>query len=218
MKFSTVLFDLDGTLIDTKPGVLRSVRTTLRELGVPEPEEKQLIKFLGPPLKVCFTEIIGLGPDDADRAMAIFRHDLIESGNAFDCNVYPGMPELLGRLRDGGVKLGVATSKLESLAVKILAKKGIAEYFGAVSGSPIDDPAFTKADSIRGAVARIPGARADRTCALVGDRLYDAGGAKQAGITGIGVGYGFGSPQEIASAGFDLTAADMGALSSLLLS
>ena len=201
MRYDTVLFDLDGTLIDTKPGVLRSARTVTAMLGVPVPEEKQLVKFLGPPLHVCFTDVIGMSPELADKAIPLFRRDLIESGNAFDCEPFPGIPELLSKLKSAGIKLGVATSKVTPLAIKVLGKNGLLDYFLTVSGSPADDPSFTKSDSVRGAVDNIPGAEYPRTV-LVGDRHYDAQGAAGAGVDSIGVLYGYGAREEILSGGF----------------
>lgn len=216
MRYDTVLFDLDGTLIDTKPGVLRSARTTLRILGIPVPEEKQLEKFLGPPLHVCFTDVIGMSPELADKAVPIYRRDLVESGNAFNCKPFDGIPELMQNLKSAGVKLGVATSKVTPLAIKVLEKTGLLGYFLTVSGSPADEPTFTKADSISHAVSDIPGAECAGTV-LIGDRSYDAQGAARAGTDSVGVLYGYGTRDEILSSGFTHVCTDASDLGRFLL-
>lgn len=216
MNYQTILFDLDGTLIDTKPGIFKSLKTTLAALGITPPPDEKLTLFLGPPLRDCFLHVIGLTPELTDQAVAIFRRDLMESGNAFDCRVFDGMPQLLDHLKSARFKLGVATSKETSLAALVLDKMGIRDYFDAVSGTHVGNLASSKADSIRLAIAGIDGA-APATTVLVGDRCYDAQGAVQAGIESIGVFYGYGSAEEISANPFTHTVPTVAELEKFLL-
>lgn len=216
MNYQTILFDLDGTLIDTKPGVFKSLKTTLAALDITPPSDEKLTLFLGPPLRECFMQVIGLTPELTDRAVSIFRRDLMASGNAFDCRVFDGIPQLLGQLKKAGFKLGVATSKVTYLAELVLDKMEIRNYFDAIEGAPTDQPGASKADSIRRAIAGIAVAE-PRTTVLVGDRCYDAQGAVQAGVESIGVFYGYGSPEEIQANPFTYTVPTVRALEKFLL-
>jgi phosphoglycolate phosphatase len=216
MRFETVLFDLDGTLIDTKPGVFKSLKTTLAALDIALPPDETLVLFLGPPLRECFSKVIGLSPALTDKAIEIFRLDLTESGNAFDCNVFEGIPALLEKLKAAGIKLGVATSKVNYLAEMVLTRKGINHYFSAICGAPSDNSKATKTDSILSALDNIDGA-CPETSVLIGDRIFDAQGAAQSGISSIGVFYGYGSAEEIKTSPFTFTAATVADLGRMLL-
>ena len=198
MKYRTVLFDLDGTLLDTRPGIIRSMKATLDRLGIRQPPEESLNAFIGPPLRDCFTAVCGLSDDIADRAVEIYRRHLVESGGIYDCNVYPGIPQLLGKLKSSGCRLGVATSKATWLARDVLAHKGLAAFFDTISGS--QERGDTKAESIRQALARL--ASGKDGAVLVGDRKFDAQGARETGIDCIGVRYGYGTAAELSASPF----------------
>ena len=203
MRYHIVLFDLDGTLIDTKPGILKSARETLRMMGATPPPDSEFEKFLGPPIKQCFTDVCGLSPEDAEKAVSLYRRHLVESGNVYDCAPFAGIPELLQALKKAGCRLGVATSKAQHLAVTVLAHTGLTGYFDAICGPDGQNPGATKADSIRFALSCL-GAGADGPAVLAGDRCYDAQGAAQTGIDSIGVYYGYGERWEIEESAFTL--------------
>ena len=198
MKYGTILFDLDGTLLDTRPGVIHSMKATLDRLGIAYPPEDSLDAFMGPPLRECFTDVCGLSGDAADRAVQIYRRHLVESGDIYDCSAYPGIPELLGKLKAAGCRLGVATSKTDYVARDVLSHKGLAAFFDTVSGAP--KQGGTKADVIRQAFARL-GIGKDGAV-LIGDRKFDAQGARETGIDCIGVRYGYGSADELDACAF----------------
>lgn len=198
MRYQTVLFDLDGTLLDTRPGIIRSMKATLDRLGVAYPPEESIDAFMGPPLRECFTDVCGLSDDLADKAVKIYRRHLVESGGVYNCNVYPGIPELLGKLKSAGCRLGVATSKATWLARDILLHKGLAAFFDTISGAP--EQGGTKAEVIRQALARLASGK-DGTV-LVGDRKFDAQGARETGIDCIGIQYGYGTAAELSTSAF----------------
>lgn len=216
MRYKTILFDLDGTLIDTKPGILKSVKATLLILGITPPPDDALVRFLGPPTKQSFTDVCGLSPQLADKAAAIYRRHLVESGNIFDCTVYEGIGGLLMALKSAGLRLGVATLKAEPIAAMVLDHTGLTDYFDAVCGPAVDNLGATKADSIMLALTRIEDADM-KTSVLIGDRCYDAHGAAQAGIDSIGVFYGYGTREEIKANPFTLTCETVKDLETLLL-
>jgi phosphoglycolate phosphatase len=217
MRYNTVLFDLDGTLVDTKPGIIKSAELTFKEMNMALPPDEILSLFPGPPLFECFNEVCGLSEELSKKAVPIYRRILLESGNIFNCIVYDGITGLLEELKGSGVRLGVATSKRDHLAAMVLSHLGIADYFDAVCGALTDYPVCTKAESILRALSLIGGS-VPQASVIVGDRMFDAHGAVQAGIDSIGVYYGYGSAQEIDSSPFTFTVTDVGGIGELLRS
>ncbi|HEX3027440.1 MAG TPA: HAD hydrolase-like protein [Clostridia bacterium] len=213
-NYEIVLFDVDGTLLDTKPGILRCVKKALTGLGIPIPPESKLNLFMGPPIKYCFTDVCGLDEETAEQAIRLFRADYEETG-LYQSTVYDGVRPLLENLSFRGLRLGVATSKAEHMAATVLKYHGLSDYFEAVGGAPRLNYQSTKADSIRSAL-RDMNAPLNRKTVLVGDRKFDAEGAKQTGIDNIGVLYGYGPREEILSC-FGQYAATTSELEKLIL-
>jgi hypothetical protein len=135
-----VMFDLDGTLIDSTPGIWASVRAAAAVLSLPEPTREQLRGMIGPPLQDGFALVLGVPPDDVPRAVAAYRAHH-SAGALLDATVYPGVPELLAALADAGATLAVATSKPEPFAVRLLAHAGLLPSFASVHGATFDGTA-----------------------------------------------------------------------------
>jgi phosphoglycolate phosphatase len=214
VSFRTVLFDLDGTLTDSGPGITASVGYALAELGLPPLSDAALNSFVGPPLIDSFRDVAGLDPATAARAVATYRERYGELGR-FDNAVYPGIPELLDRLVADGRRLAVATSKLTSSAVAICDHFGLSHYFEVICGSDLEGLRHTKADVVVAVLAAMvvsPGPGV----VLIGDRSYDVVGARATGIACIGAGWGYGSPAELSEAGADTIAATVDELAGLL--
>ena len=193
-----VLFDLDGTLTASGPGILASVRHALAALGEPIPDPEVLAGFIGPPLLDSFIDLCGLAPDRAHAAIAAYREYYSTKGQ-YENSVYSGIPELLGALADAGPTLAVATSKAEVYAESILAHFGLAEYFTVVVGSELDGRRTRKAEVIAEVLARLDRPVAD--CLMIGDRAHDVIGASAVGMACVGVLWGYGSAEELTSAG-----------------
>jgi phosphoglycolate phosphatase len=192
-----VLFDMDGTLVDSTPGIWASIRFAAAELGLPEPTAGQLRAMVGPPLQDGFAGSFGLTGDDVDGAVDAYRAHY-EAGAMFDAAVYPGIPELLVGLRADGATLAVATSKPEPLAVRILEHVGLLGEFASVHGATLDGAVRHK-DQVVGAAL---GAHPDgERPVLVGDRSHDVLGARAHGLPCIGAGWGPALPGELAAAG-----------------
>lgn len=196
-KYKTILFDLDGTLADSKPGVMWSLLSAMRDLGIEAPPKDRWDELLGPPLKKCFTDICGLAPEPAEKAVTVYR-SYYQSKGLYNVSAYKGIDAVLKALHDKGYKLGVATSKAVDYAYIVLDAIGLSDYFDVVAGPPLKGLNETKADSIRRAMGQLPGSDHDNTV-LIGDRMYDAQGAKDAGIGFIGVLYGYGTRQELSA-------------------
>jgi phosphoglycolate phosphatase len=192
-----VLFDLDGTLVDSAPGIWSSVRSAVAALGLREPTAEQLNAMVGPPLQDGFAVTFGLGGAEVGRAVAAYRAHYT-GGAMFDAAPYPGIPELLAALRADGSTLAVATSKPEPFAVAILEHVGLRGQFASVHGATLDGAVRHKDQVVAAALAAHPG-RTDAV--LVGDRAQDVLGAAAHGLPCIGAGWGPAPAGELVAAG-----------------
>ncbi len=213
MKFQYVLFDLDGTLTESAPGITRCVQYALRSFGIEEPDLHKLESFVGPPLNEELMRRYHLSEEQASLGVAKYRERYGKKG-IFECELYPGIRELLRHCHEAGLCLAVASSKPEVYVRQILGNFNIAEYFDVVCGPGLEDEkhretgADNKARIVRTALEGLAGAGGltpefRQCCAMVGDRRFDILGARRNGVTGIGVLYGYGSRQELEDAGAD---------------
>lgn len=198
-----VLFDLDGTLVDSTPGIWASVRAAAAALGLPEPTPGQLRGMVGPPLQDGFALVLGVPPDHVPRAVAAYRAHY-SAGALLDATVYPGVPGLLAALVGAGATLAVATSKPEPFAVRLLAHTGLLSSFASVHGATFDGTVRHKDQVVAAALAAHPDGERP---VLVGDRAHDVLGAAAHGLPCIGAGWGPAPPGELADAGAAVVAA-----------
>ena len=213
-NYDLVIFDNDGTVLDTAPGILKSANAAFAALGYPQMEMAQFMPFLGPPLQNSFTEFAGMSPEEAQRAIAVYRREY-DAGNCFVLDIYPGMERLLRNLRAAGIKTAVASSKPTVFLEKILGGIGLRELFDAVCGVALDRLHGGKDDIIAEA-ARQCGVPLGR-CLMVGDRRFDAQGAKALGIPCAGALWGYGSREELEAAGAEFLVENCGALELICL-
>lgn len=199
--YDTVFFDLDGTITDSKPGILKCIRHALDAKGVPYTEE-QLDQMVGPPFRVSMRDILGV-TDTAiiEDMIRLYRGEYEVSGWR-DCTVYPGMRELFARLKEGGIRLAVATSKPLRFTVMMLDGLELSRYFDFIGGAESDSSRDSKIAVIRYVMENL-GMRSPEGALMVGDRLYDIDGAKQAGMHSAGVLWGYGGREELIAHGAD---------------
>jgi phosphoglycolate phosphatase len=198
-----VLFDLDGTLVDSSPGISSSVRHAARELCLPAPTPEQLRAMVGPPLQDGFALVLGVPVADVGRAVAAYREHYA-AGALLDVTVHDGIPELLAALGRGGATLTVATSKPEPFAVRVLEHAGLLPAFASVHGATLDGSVRHKDQVVAAALAAHPGRRDP---VLVGDRSHDVLGAAAHGLPCIGAGWGPAEDGELEAAGATTIAA-----------
>lgn len=197
--WSAILFDLDGTITDSAPGITASLARTFEILGRPVPDAAELLAYVGPPLLDSFRERAGMSDEQAWEAINTYRADY--NGSAIDTAVYPGVAGLLERIHAAGVPLALATSKPESVAVRILENFGLDRYFTVICGATDDESRSAKADVVAEAVRRLTEQGVDVSrSVMVGDRSYDTVGAAANGIPTILVEWGYGSPAEAVDA------------------
>jgi phosphoglycolate phosphatase len=195
----TIIFDLDGTLTDPKPGITRCIRHTMSELGRIAPDADDLHWCIGPPVRDVFSRL--LETTDAatlDRAIALYRERFSTTG-LFENSLYPTIPGVLAELRESGYRTFVATSKLQVFATRIVEHFSLAGMFEKVYGSELDGRRSDKGELIAHVLTT---ERLEPSAVvMVGDREHDVIGAKKSGIRCVGVTYGYGAEAELRSAG-----------------
>ena len=214
--FDYLFFDLDGTLTDPAFGITNSFIYALKYFGMEIPSYETLCTFIGPPLPDTFKNLLGFSEEKAAEGVKKYREYFSEKG-LFENTVYPGIPELLAKLKEAGKKLVVATSKPEEFSVKIIEHFGLAQYFENVCGSLMDESRSKKDQVIEYAIER-NGIKDRSQILMIGDRKHDMIGAKKCGITACGVLYGYGDFEELKSNGADMIAKDVKDLEVLLTS
>lgn len=198
MSYQAVLFDLDGTVTDSAPGITNSAAYALEKFGIHVEDKDTLRPFIGPPLLDSFARFYGFTAEQSRQAVVYYREYYRDRG-IYENAVYDGMEELLQSLRAAG-KILLATSKPEQFAIQILEHFHIAEYFDVIAGATMDETRTDKADVIAYALEKA-GIADPSAAVMVGDREYDVLGAKAFGMDCIGVLYGFGSRAELEQAG-----------------
>lgn len=194
-----LLFDLDGTLTDPRQGILACFKYSLRRLQLKAPPDLELERFIGPPLRESFAALVGR--DDGERveqAITYYRERFATVG-IFENDVYPGMVETLSRLRDRGALLFVATSKPTVFAERIIEHFELDRFFSAVYGSELSGANADKKDLLARVLDAESLSPADTV--MIGDRAHDVLGARANNIFPVGVLWGYGSREELLSAG-----------------
>lgn len=194
------LFDLDGTLIDSEPGITASLRHAFERIGAELPPREVLRSWIGPPFRQTFPSVLG---DDEARISAAIAHyrDRFEAVGWSEHAVYDGIAELIAALADTGHPIAIVTTKPQSQAQLIVDHFPFGAAFARVYGPDPNHAHCAKAEMIAQALEDF-GARAERAV-MVGDRDFDISGARANGVRGIGVTWGFGSVEELRRAGAD---------------
>jgi phosphoglycolate phosphatase len=195
---NTVLFDLDGTVSDSAPGILSSLEKAFADMGVPWLEPVTARSLLGPP----FWSTLGpyVGSDRVEEAVERYREHYVDHGAMFDTVIYPGIRDTLEWLSGAGRRMAVATSKPETHAAEIVAHLGIADYFVTVCGDTLDGSRRSKA-LVVGEVLRRLGDPDPAEVLMVGDRSHDVLGAAAHDVRCAGALWGYGTAEELSASG-----------------
>lgn len=225
MAWNSILFDLDGTLTESGPGITRSVQYALHQMGIEEPDLAKLEVFVGPPLNLSFREIYGMDEKQTAEAIRWFRERYNETG-VFENRLYPGVTDMLQSLHAAGKRLAIASSKPEQMVYKVLEHFDIKDCFDVIVGSPMsaeednrmgaDNKLLMVQKALEGLGIR-DGADHRKDCAMVGDRMFDMKGAEANRVAAVGVTYGYGSREELREAGAEELADSVEELEKILL-
>lgn len=195
------LFDLDGTLTDSKEGILKSLVYAFEKLGDPVPDNETLLKFIGPPMEVSFPLYCGYDAKRTRLAVDTFRERYAPVG-IYENTPAEGIVDMFRRLTEQGVTLAVASSKPQGMCEKVCDRFGFTPYLKVIVGSSLTED-WDKARVIQETLSRLGvGGTEKASVVMVGDRKYDAEGAAKCGVDCIGVEFfGYGEPGELEAAG-----------------
>ena len=197
--YKYIFFDLDGTLTDPGEGITKSVEYALGKYGITVDDRSSLYSFIGPPLFESFMKYYGFSREKAFEAVSYYREYFAETG-LFENRPYEGIYDVLGRIRESGRTMVIATSKPEVYTERILERFGLSQYFDFVAGATLDSSRVNKSDVIAYAM-KISGAADPSEILMIGDRSHDVTGACDNGIDCAGVLYGYGDREELEAAG-----------------
>ncbi len=208
--YDSIIFDLDGTLLDTSQGIFNSVRYTEKKMMLKPVFDEQLNKFVGPPPKDQYMTTYGLGENEAQLAVKYHRQYSKING-IYEARVYDNMFEVLEKLCISGIKLAVATLKNQSIANTILDYHGLLKFFSVVIGMD-EEESLNKAEIIKIAIYKLNA----KNVLMIGDTEYDYQGAKKLGIDFIGVSYGFGFKEDENNYGFTIVSSPYGIIKEII--
>lgn len=213
-KYKTLLFDLDGTLVDSGEGIMKCAQYSLAYFGINVENLQTLRPFVGPPLEDSYKMFYGFSDSDAAKAVQVYRERYFSIG-WLEQELYPGVKEFLHELRSRGYVMGIATSKMQIQADKVTKHFGLDQYFDFIFGRDDAGLLHTKADVIKaGLHAQVI---TDLSHILmIGDRKFDIEGAKECGIDSLGVLYGYGDLEEMQAAKADYICKDFKEILKLL--
>ena len=198
-KYNTIIFDLDGTIIDPSVGIVHSLLYALDKMNTKAKGKDVLLKFIGPPLIDSFKKYFGFDDETAKQAIKHYRAHFKEEG-VLACSLYEGVETVIKTLKGKGKRLLVATTKPEIHAIEVLEHFHLEPYFDFVAGSYLDGRRVDKGELIIHALESTGITELDKVM-IIGDRKHDTVGAKTAGIDSMGILYGFGHLKELEDAG-----------------
>ena len=193
--FRYVIFDFDGTVVDTGEGILKSLQYSFEQMGREVPDLNDLKKFIGPPIHYSFTHYYGVSEEQVGDYIKKYRERYTVTG-IYECELYEGMIALIDSLKAEGVKVGIASSKPLRLIYNVADHLGITEKFDSIVGVRMDDSNHSTKTGLILEAMELMGAADKNEVLMVGDRLYDIEGAKGAGVKSCGVLWGYGSEEE----------------------
>ncbi len=217
MKYKTVLFDFDGTVMNSGPGIISCVKETAKKYNLPIPDESILRKFVGPPIRMSFENSFGVDEEKAQEMVECYRQIHKDKDAFMDGEIYGGMEELLQKLNDAGVACAIASVKRESTVRETLLHFDMLHYFKAVCGGDGTERLPDKAAVVRDCLHRLNVGKSG--VILVGDSDYDAVGAEEVGIDFCAVlwGFGFDGMEDLTTYQCRYIAEDVPSLSKFLL-
>ncbi len=211
LPYDVAIFDLDGTLMESEPGIVNCVQYALQKFGIRDKTREELRPFVGPPLMDSFQGMIGLSAEDAERAIEYYRERYYVTGH-LENEVYALVPALLRTLKARGVYLAIASSKPHPIIDTVLDAFDLRRYFDAVCA-----PSGEGGDHSKEMLVKMALPEGCRRACMVGDRLFDINGGRKNGIDAIGAAYGYGGREELEGAGATIIVESVAELTSLLL-
>ena len=191
-RYKLIIFDLDGTLADTSPGILNCVRYVQAKMNLPEITLQAMYSHVGPPMEESYNKNFGLEGDELKTAVKLHKEYAVEQGYK-ELELYPDIVETVNLLKNQGYMLAIATLKSEITAKKIFEELGMSEKFDIIVGTNQND-LVTKEQVLAKCIDELDVEK--QKVVLIGDSTYDAIGAENVQIDFLAVMYGFGFKKE----------------------
>ena len=197
-KYKYIIFDLDGTLSDSKEGITKSVQYALGKVGIIEDNLDNLEHFVGPPMVEEYMKTYGMSEEKAYETLDFYRERYVPTG-IFETKRYPGIKETLDAIKKKGLKIGMATSKPEGMAEDVAKYLEIFDYFDIICGADLHGSRQSKEDVLNKLFENTDFSKNESI--LIGDTRYDMEGANKIGIDSVGVSWGTGTREEMMNEG-----------------
>lgn len=194
-NYKVIIFDLDGTLSNSKEGITKSVQYALSKLGITEENLDKLEHFIGPPLRDEMMNTYGISAEEAEEGVAYYRERYIPTG-IYETEIYEGIEEMLKELKNAGKYIAMATSKPQQMAEEVLKYLKVDRYFDKVMGAELKGSRQSKQAVLEALFEEMP-VKDKSKCIMIGDTCYDIDGANAVGIDSAGVAYGYGDTKEM---------------------
>lgn len=214
-KYDVIIFDLDGTLSNSKEGITKSAQFALEKQGIIVENLDDLECFIGPPLLDSFKAFYNLSLEQATQAVADYRSRYVPIG-VYETEIYPGTEDMLKTLKSNGKYIAMATSKPQAMAEEVLRYLKIDKYFDQVKGADLHGGIQSK-DQVLNALFEMIENKDKGQYLMVGDTCFDIDGAKKVGIDAVGVSFGFGNVEEMVQHGALTIADNMEELTRIIL-
>ncbi len=214
-KYDVIIFDLDGTLSNSKEGITKCVQYALKSIDIIEEDLEKLEHFIGPPLLAEFMKSYNLNEEVGKECVATYRSRYVPIG-VYETEIYPGTEDMLKELKRKGKYIALATSKPQSMAEEVLKYLKIDKYFDKVKGADLHGPVQSK-DEVLTALFDMIENKDKEQYLMIGDTSFDIVGANKVGIDSIGVSFGFGDTKEMISHGALTIVESMKDLSQIIL-
>lgn len=200
-EFKAVLFDCDGTVSDSRPGIFNSINYAITKNGIEPVSDGELQYFLGPPLYHSFAHIFGVSEEVAEELTETYR-EYYNSKGVFETTPYEGIIDVLAGLKENGLKTAIVSSKPVEFLEMVIPHLGLSEYFDVIIGPEMNNHNSSKERLVKRALECLQ-LEASKDIAMVGDRHFDMEAAVKTGVTGVGITYGYGTKEELQIAGAD---------------
>ena len=197
-NYKYIIFDLDGTLSDSKEGITKSVQYALKKVGIIEDDLDNLNHFVGPPMVEEYMKSYGMSKEKAFETLDYYRERYVPTG-IYETKIYPGIKEILEALKQNSFKMGMATSKPEGMAEEVAKYLEILDYFDIICGADLHGPIQSKV-SVLNKLFETSDFKKEESV-LIGDTKFDVEGANEVGIDSLGVSWGTGTKKEMLDRG-----------------
>ncbi len=216
-NFDYVIFDFDGTIVDTGEGILKSLQYAFAAFRDEVPTLDDLQVFIGPPLHYSFTKFFNVSEEEVDVYIAKYRERYSDIG-LYECKLYDGMLDLLKKLKENKIKVGVASSKPQIFIEKLLDHLDLIYYFDFLCGTTFDDCKHVGKKELVEKTMRNLGATENDKVIMIGDRYFDIDGGNEAGVYSCGIAHGYGDREEFQEHNADFIAMNISDLDGILFS